>query len=116
ICTLAEGDFHLGVGALANSLVDHGFTGIIWVGIRGPLPPWAAAAKNCGRWHALAASDDLELRFIALTTKAHFTNFKPEFLRQVWQLQPEAERLFYFDPDIVIKARWSFFEEWADYG
>lgn len=117
ICTLVEGDFHLGLGALTNSLARHGFAGTVWVGTRGALPPWAAAARATPRWHELRASADIVLRFVPLATAAHFTNFKPEFLSTVWEeLEPEAERLFYFDPDIVLKTRWSFFEEWADYG
>jgi len=117
ICTLLEGDFHLGLGALANSLVHHGFRGNIWVGIRGSLPPWAAPARDAGRWHEFSAAEGVLIRFVPLTTTSHLTNFKPEFLHQVWeQLEPDAERLFYFDPDIVIKAAWSFFEEWAGYG
>ncbi|MEO6876729.1 MAG: hypothetical protein ABI222_18105 [Opitutaceae bacterium] len=117
ICTLVEGDYHLGLGVLTNSLLHHGFRGPIWVGYRGSLPPWAAGAKDAGRWHEFAVGSDTVLRFVALTTPAHLTNYKPEFLAQVWeQFQPEAERLFYFDPDIVIKAPWSFFEEWAGYG
>ena len=117
ICTLVEGDFHLGLGALTNSLIHHGFRGTLWVGYRGALPPWAAAAKDAGRWHEFDAGSGTVLRFVPLTTKAHLTNYKPEFLVQVWeQLQPDADHLFYFDPDIVIKAAWSFFEEWAGYG
>lgn len=117
ICTLVEGDFHLGLGVLTNSLIHHGFHGTIWVGYRGALPPWAATAKDSGRWHEFAAGNDTVLRFVPMTTHAHLTNHKPEFLLQVWeQLEPEADHLFYFDPDIVIKCAWSFFEEWAGYG
>jgi hypothetical protein len=112
-----EGDFHLGLGALTNSLAHHGFAGVVWVGIRGPLPPWAAAARAGPRWREFEASPDIVLRFVTLATRAHFTNFKPEFLLQVCDdLQPDASQIFYFDPDIVIKTRWSFFEEWAGYG
>ena len=117
ICTLVEGDFHLGLGVLANSLVHHGFQGVLWVGLRGPLPPWAGAPAATGPWTEFTAAPGVKLRFVAVTTPAHLTNFKPEFMHQVWtQLDPSAGRLFYFDPDIVIKVQWSFFEEWAGYG
>ena len=117
ICTLVEGDFHLGLGVLANSLVRHGFQGVIWVGLRGPLPPWVGAAAPAGPWQEFAAAPGVVLRFVPVTTSAHLTNFKPEFMHQVWtQLDPAADRLFYFDPDIVIKIRWSFFEEWSGCG
>jgi hypothetical protein len=117
ICTLVEGDFHLGLAVLTNSLVHHRFEGVIWVGFRGILPPWAKAARDAGQWHELPVSTKVIIRFVALTTKAHFTNYKPEFLVRVWEeLQPDADRLFYFDPDIVVKAGWAFFEEWAGYG
>lgn len=117
ICTLIEGDFHLGLGALVNSLARHGFTGVVWVGTRGGLPPWARHARALPLWHELRVAPDVVLRFVTLATRTHFTNYKPEFMRRVWdEFHPEAERLFYFDPDIVVRARWSFFEEWADYG
>lgn len=117
ICTLVEGDFHLGLGVLTNSLVHHGFKGTIWVGHRGKLPPWASRVREAGRWQEFEVTPDVSIHFVALTTKAHFTNYKPEFLQHVWtELQPDVDRLFYFDPDIVVKCRWSFFEEWADYG
>ena len=117
ICTLVEGDFHLGLAVLANSLVRHGFQGVIWVGLRGPLPGWAGSPAATGAWTEFVAAPGVVLRFVPVTTPAHLTNFKPEFMHQVWtQLDPSAGRLFYFDPDIVIKTRWSFFEEWAGYG
>lgn len=117
ICTLVEGDFHLGLATLVNSLAHHGFTGVVWVGIRTTLPPWAATAQPGPGWREFQAAPGIVLRFVPLTTGAHFTNYKPEFLLDVWdRLQPGAQRLYYFDPDIVIKAPWGFFEEWAGYG
>ncbi len=117
ICTLVEGDFHLGLAVLTNSLVYHGFRGTVWVGYRGSLPPWAAGSKDSGRWQEFAVADGTNIRFVPVTTKAHLTNYKPDFLLRVWEeFEPSAEHLFYFDPDIVIKAPWTFFEEWAGYG
>src|SRR4051812_3939253 len=89
ICTLVEGDFHLGLGVLANSLVHHGFKGNIWVGYRGQLPAWAATAQAGERWREFPAAPGVNLCFVALDTKAHFTNYKPEFLLRVWdEFQP----------------------------
>lgn len=108
VTTLFEGDYHLGAAALINSLCAAGFDGKVVCGHRGPVPPWAEAARQLGK---------VEVSFVALDTTVHLTNYKPDFLLHVWeQLEPTAERLFYFDPDIVIKAPWAFFEEWADYG
>lgn len=109
IVTLFEGDYHLGAGALLNSLSAAGFAGTIVCGHRGPVPPWAdaAAARLAG----------MHIEFVALTTNSHLTNYKPEFMQHVWTtLHPAADQLFYFDPDIIVKARWSFFTEWAGYG
>jgi len=107
VVTLFEGDYHLGVAALINSLVAAGFAGTVVCGHRGPVPAWAPAARAA----------PVTVEFVALDTTAHLTNYKPEFLLHVWtHLHPDARRLYYFDPDIVLKARWSFFEEWADYG
>lgn len=108
VTTLFEGDYHLGAAALINSLAAGGFTGAIVCGHRHPEPPWAPAARRL---------PGIEVTFIALETAVHLTNHKADFLHQVWSKRhPQAERIFYFDPDIVIKTRWSFFEEWAGYG
>ena len=114
ICTLFEGDYHLGAAALVNSLSAHGFKGTVYAGYRGPLPPWARTPDPAG---TLGVTPDITVKFVPLTTTIHLTNYKPDFMLDLWQNHcPDAQALFYFDPDIVIKGRWSFFEEWADFG
>ena len=47
----------------------------------------------------------------------HLANYKPILMRRVFAefLRPE-DILCYFDPDITVKCRWSFFEDWVRYG
>lgn len=108
VVTLFEGDYHLGAAALINSLCAAGFAGTVVCGHRGAAPPWAGAAQRL---------PGIKVRFVAPETTAHLTNHKAEFLLRVWdRLEPEAEQLFYFDPDIIVRAPWKFFREWANYG
>ena len=52
-----------------------------------------------------------------LDTPLHFAHYKPWFMISVLeQLDPKAEAVFYFDPDITVPTRWSYYEEWAGYG
>lgn len=114
ICTLFEGDHHHGVGALANSLYAHGFRGAIFAGYRGPLPPWANGAKANDGFTEFSPADGLALRFIPLQTEIHFTNYKPQFMRQVVERFAAGNiNIFYFDPDVTVCFPWNFFEEWA---
>jgi hypothetical protein len=116
LCTLFDGDYHLGAAALVNSLHHHGFKGTVWMGCRGALPPWAATTAR-ESWHEWSPADGLVLRFVPLTTTAHLTNHKPAFMQDLWtRFCPEADALFYFDPDIVVKCRWSFFDDWVSHG
>lgn len=117
VCTLFEGDYHYGLGALVNSLYNNGFRGPIWAGYRGSLPPWASAAKDCGDWHEFHFADDCSVNFVCLDTSVHFANYKPNFMVDVCtKYCSEVESIFYFDPDIVIKCDWSFYDLWIKYG
>ncbi|WP_147707426.1 hypothetical protein [Microvirga massiliensis] len=47
----------------------------------------------------------------------HLTTFKPAFMRQILEATVENEGgVAYFDPDIVVEARWGFFESWIKNG
>src|SRR5579859_5393257 len=107
ICTLFEGNYHFGLGALANSLYSNGFRGTIYCGYRGPLPPWITDGIKAAGFTEFTPADGLTLRFIPLTTNVHLTNYKPDFMLKIWQEHcPKVKGLFYFDPDITIKCRW----------
>ncbi len=117
ICTLFEGDYHFGAGALCNSLYQHGYRGVIYAGYRGQLPPWAAGAVQGKVYSELTIGSQFLIRFVPLITEVHFGNYKPEFMLSVWRDHcPGTDALFYFDPDITVICRWRFFEEWVEGG
>ncbi len=122
VCTLFEDHYHLGLIALANSLYRQGFRGSIYAGYRGQLPKWTSAAKenNSIEWagsSVLQITDGLQLHFLPLDTEYELTNYKPDFMLRVWNGPGKgAQGIFYFDPDIVVSAPWSFFKEWITYG
>jgi hypothetical protein len=106
VCTLFEGHYHLGVGALINSLHAAGFAGRVVCGHRGEEPAWAGAARDLG--------DGIEVRFVRVEARIHFTHHKPVFLRDCWRSHcADAGQLYYFDPDIVVKAPWPVLARWA---
>ena len=118
LCTLYEGNYHLGLGALLNSLCAQGFRGHFYAGYRGDVPPWAAAnvRKNGAGW-LFDVGGDCTLHFVPVTTNWHFNNYKPHFLLELMDVHcPREQAFFFFDPDIVVKARWDFFEHWITHG
>ncbi len=114
ICTLFEGDYHYGVGALSNSLYRNGFRGHLYAGYRGKLPGWAAGSISVDGYSELAVANGFAIRFVPLTTGIGFWNYKPQFMLSVLRdYCRSADSVFYFDPDIVVLCRWAFFEEWV---
>lgn len=116
VCTLFEGHYHHGLGALVNSLYRHGFRGTIWAGYRRALPPWATPLSTNEGYQEFAVGESCVIRFLPLQSDLHFANCKPDFMLRIFKEQPDLPGLFYFDPDIVIRCRWSFYEEWLSHG
>jgi len=106
LCTLFEGNYHVGAAALVNSLHAAGFSGRVICGHRGPPPPWAGRASR--------ESLGFALEFVPLQTDIHLTYYKAAFLRRCWRDHcPDAAQLYYCDPDIVVKAPWHVLDRWA---
>lgn len=122
ICTLFENHYHYGLVALTNSLYHVGYRGNIYAGYRGPLPLWASGAKENPllQWkngRTLEVAVGLQLHFLPLDTDYQLTNYKPDFMLQLWNgPAKDAKRMFYFDPDIIIVRSWPHFDEWVTCG
>jgi hypothetical protein len=115
VCTLYEGHYHYGLAGLVNSLVRGGFTGLIWVGYRGPLPPWIHQLQKLGELlYALPGGG--KISFEALGTGVHFTNYKPDFLLHLIERNISTKYLWYFDPDITVRCSWRFMTDWIRQG
>lgn len=119
ICTLFEGDYHLGLAAFLNSLVSAGYHGTVWAGYRESLPPWSSQLERIQSDNAdeFLVEQNVRVAFLKVTTSAHLTNYKPDFmLRLLDQEAANTRYLWYFDPDIFLLARWSYFETWQRFG
>src|ERR1700683_230786 len=118
ICTLFEGDYHIGVAALVNSLVNGGFSGTIWAGYRGALPPWLdQLQRSVGTENEFLVAGKVRLVLLAQATEIHLTNHKPDFMLDLLAgPASDCEYLWYFDPDIFIRVPWTFFVGWQRCG
>ena len=117
IVTLFEGDYVLGVGSLVNSLVRNGFSGKVYAGYRGRLTLWAESTENGDDGSMVYQAGAVKVHFFPVAGGWHLTNLKPQIMLDVWEKwEPCADAMFYFDPDIVVTCRWSFFEEWVRCG
>jgi hypothetical protein len=123
ICTLFEGNYHLGLAALINSLERKNFNGELFVGYRGDLPQWILADiepaifDDWPNAQSKQLSDGITMHLLPVSTNYHFTNYKPHFMLELWNgLASEAEMMYYLDPDIVVTCHWNELEKWAGVG
>ncbi len=121
ICTLFERHYHCGLVGLVNSLHANGYKGDIYAGYLGKLPAWAKISTTSTfedqAIETFVVDDSVSIHFIPLKTTNHLTNYKPDFMKWLWEGPArDAENMFYFDPDIIINYKWEFFEEWVGFG
>jgi len=118
ICTLFEKDYHFGLAALVNSLHANGFRGEIYAGYRGQLPPWAKGVEIDTKGNAdFSVADGLSIYFAHQPTQEMLAHIKPAIIQQAWERAgADTETVFYIDSDIVVKAKWHNFEDWARHG
>jgi hypothetical protein len=117
VCTYCDGDYHYGAGVLINSLYQQGYRGTVWAGYRGQLPPWAQPAiQRDGYWEYTPA-ENCFVHLVEIKTEMHPSLYRPTFMEQIWdQFGDDWDALFFFDPDIVNKCRWDFYEWWVSQG
>lgn len=117
ICTLFEGHYSYGLGTLVNSLYSCEFNCTLWVGYRGGLPGWLEQFQADKASSTYIVTETIKLVFLKLDTPNHFTMYKPDFMLTLLDLYcPNAKELIYFDPDILVKAKWQYFENWVNHG
>jgi hypothetical protein len=115
VCSLFEGNYHLGFAVLLNSLLRGGFSGLVWAGTRGEMPPWTSQLKQLAPG-LFELANGAKLKFEQLTSTRHFTNYKPDFMLDLIQRGVAKKHLWYFDPDITVRCSWKFYERWVGFG
>lgn len=117
VITLFENRYEYGVASLVNSLHKADYEGIVCIGYKGRLPFWINQLKQKkGSSQLYQLSDKIDIRFDELIVDMHFGYYKPYYLKEMAKIYPEALGWYYFDPDIVILAKWGVFENWVQSG
>jgi len=111
IVCLFDGHYHLGAAAFINSVVACGFTGLIYVGYRGLLPPWVNLFGQLAE-HQYNISPGVVAEFKEVDTFMHLGYYKPFFINDAFERFTLTNKFYYFDVDIIIKAPWTFYSEW----
>ena len=116
--TLAERHYFYGVSALINSIIKNGTYGNkLVVGYREKLPAWLPSLRETTRGKSFLLNSDFEIEFIEIEGSLHMVHEKPKWFRHLTEvLEPTADEYFFFDSDITIVNRMSFFGEWVKQG
>lgn len=118
ITTLAEKDYFLGFSAFLNSLVRHGpYVDTIIVGYRGELPGWFPELTQFEFGEKFTSRSGIEIQLVKLSGHLHMVHEKPNWLRYISTvIAPGASEYYFFDSDVVINTRMTFFGEWLTHG
>lgn len=118
LTTLAEREYFLGLSALLNSVVHFGtYVDKVIVGYRGDLPDWLPALQPSTNGQSFITASGLPVELVRLDGTKHMVHEKPKWFEHVCKvLAPEASEYFFFDSDIVINNRMSFYGEWVEMG
>ncbi len=82
-----------------------------------PAQPNGNMSQTEGPENTFLIEKNIKLVFIRQENPVHFTFQKPDFMLSIWDNYcPDTECMYYFDPDILLKANWSFFEQWTTHG
>lgn len=116
--TLAEKDYFYGVAALVNSIVKYGTYGDkIVVGYRGALPSWLPSLSQTKNGKSFKLKNNFEVEFVELHGDLHMVHEKPKWFYHLTEvLEPGAQEYIFFDSDIIVVNRMSFFGEWVKQG
>ncbi len=111
VCLLFEGRYAEGAAALLNSLYSVGFRGDVFCGVRGNALGWLDAPT------AVEPAEGLRIHRMSIGNSSPLVMQKARFALDVWEGPGRAcEALAYFDADILVMARWGFFEDWIRAG
>ncbi|WP_116126097.1 hypothetical protein [Lewinella sp. IMCC34183] len=118
LTTLAEREYFLGLSALLNSAVHFGtYVDKVIVGYREGLPGWLPALTPSKFGKTFHTPSGLEVEFVELDGSLHMVHEKPKWFLHVTEvLAPDATEYFFFDSDIIINMRMSFYGEWVQEG
>lgn len=118
LTSLAEDSYFLGLAALINSVVKNGsYIDKIVIGYRGKLPNWLPPLKNSKNGKYCTLTSGIEMELILLESNLHMVHEKPKWFKYLTEvLEPEASEFLFFDSDIVVLNRMSFFGEWVKQG
>ena len=118
LTTLAERDYFLGLAALLNSVAAYGsHVDKVIVGYREALPDWLPPLQDSRHGRSFTTASGLQVELVELNGSLHMVHEKPKwFLHLTEVLAPEATEYFFFDSDIVINSRMSFYGEWVRQG
>jgi lipopolysaccharide biosynthesis glycosyltransferase len=118
ICTLYEKEYHYGLGALINSLSLSGFQGNIWAARRDhSIPFWFKQEQSTEPHPTYRPTPDIKVQLIQRNPPHHLSHDKALWIQEVLhKYDPQADKLFYFDCDIIVLRKWKLFEDWVSSG